>query len=153
MNIYRVDDRLIHGQVVENWLETFSINFIVVINDSVASDELRQNIMRFAVPENVCVLFVRVDEVSKIHFDKEKNYLFLFENLKDVERAVENGLKIDKLNLGGIHFMSGRNYTLGKVIFLSDDECNLLKKLLSMGIDIYRQSIPQESPVEVKEEI
>lgn len=153
MNIYRVDDRLIHGQIVENWLDAFSINVIVVVNDEIAQDSLRQSIMRFAVPEDVEVFFVKVCEVCGFRVDERKNYLFLFANLKDVLLSVENGFKINRLNLGGIHFADGRNFTLGKVVFLSDDECFIIRKLLSQGIDIYRQAIPQEKPVEVKDEI
>lgn len=153
MNIYRVDDRLIHGQVVENWLDAFSINVVVVVNDEIANDVLRQNIMRFAVPENVEVFFLSVDSIKNFRFEVNKNYLFLFENLNDVLRCVESGFKIDKLNLGGIHFANGRNFTLGRVVFLSREDCLTIKKLISMGIVIYRQAIPQDTPVEVKAEI
>lgn len=153
MKIFRVDDRLIHGQIVENWLDTFSINVIVVVNDEIAQDELRKNIMKFAVPQDVEVLFLGMEDVIRFKTEDSKNYLFLFENLRDVLISIEKGLKIDRLNLGGIHFINGRNFTLGRVIFLSEEECNILKKLISMGIDIYRQAIPQDPPVEIKEEI
>lgn len=153
MNIFRVDDRLIHGQVVENWIDNFAINVIVVVNDEIANDELRKNIMKFAVPEGVEVLFLKRDDLLGLNIDNTKNYLFLFENLKDVLSSIEKGLKIDKLNLGGIHFATGRNFTLGRVVFLSEEECNILKKLISMGVDVYRQAIPQDPPVEVRGEL
>ena len=153
MNIYRVDDRLIHGQVVENWLNAFSIDVIVVVNDEIVSDELRKNIMRFAVPEGVEVFFVKTDEVKDFSTDPNRNCLFLFETLSDVIKSLEKGFKIDRLNLGGIHFSSGRNFTLGKVVFLNDDDRLILRKILSMGIDVYRQAIPQETPVNIRDDI
>lgn len=151
MNIYRVDDRLIHGQVVENWLNIFEIDVIVVVNDEVADDTLRQNIMRFAVPDGIEVYFLHVNDVVCFSIDERKNYLFLFENLKDVLASVERGFKIDRLNLGGIHFSHNRNFTLGRVVFLSDEEMEILRKLISMNIVVYRQSVPQEKPFVVNE--
>ncbi len=153
MKIYRVDDRLIHGQVVENWLDFFSINSIVVVNDNIVNDELRKNIMKFAVPPGVDVFFIKTDELVHFQSDDSRNYLFLFENLGDVMKCIDNGAKIDRLNLGGIHFIAGRNFTLGKVVYLSDEDCSILKKLISMGVDVYRQAIPQESPIKVSNEI
>ncbi|MGC8866733.1 MAG: PTS sugar transporter subunit IIB [Elusimicrobiales bacterium] len=153
MKIYRVDDRLIHGQVVENWLDFFSINCIVIVNDDIVSDELRKNIMRFAVPHSVNVFFIKTDELVSFRSDDSKNYLFLFENLRDVMKCIDMGAKIDRLNLGGIHFAHGRNFTLGKVVYLSGEECEILKRLISFGVDVYRQAIPQEIPVNVSKEI
>lgn len=153
MNIYRVDDRLVHGQVVENWLAAFSINSIVVVNDEIADDELRKNIMKFAVPENVNIFFIKINEAVGFETDSSKNYLFLFENLKDVLACIEKGFKIDRLNLGGIHFAAGRNFTLGRVIYLNEEECKIIKKLISLGVEVYRQAIPQDTPVGVGDEI
>ncbi|MCX7648418.1 MAG: PTS sugar transporter subunit IIB [Elusimicrobiales bacterium] len=153
MIIFRVDDRLIHGQVVENWLGAFNIKHILVVNDGVKKDELRRNIMRFSTPENIELDFLDVSGISNFVFNENKNYIVLFETLEDVLSAVKSGLKIEKLNLGGIHYAKGRNFSLGKAIFLSDSECAVLRELVSRGIDIYMQAIPQEDGVKVGTDI
>ncbi len=153
MVIYRVDDRLIHGQIVENWVGIFSINKILIINDSIYNDELRKNIMRFALPEDVELEFKKTSKCMDIVFEENKNYLVLFESLEDVKKAVEYGFKIDRLNLGGIHYAKGRNFTIGKALFLSEDECKIIKDFISKGIDVYMQAIPQENKIKVEEVI
>jgi mannose/fructose/N-acetylgalactosamine-specific phosphotransferase system component IIB len=149
MIIYRVDDRLIHGQVVENWLGTFKIKNVVVVSDSIVEDELRKNIMRFSTPQDAELDFVKVEDVKSFNFDNSKNYMVLFEGLDDVLRAIRSGLKIDKLNLGGIHYAKGRDISLGRALFLSENEKNILKEIVENNVDVYMQAIPQENKVRV----
>jgi len=151
MIIFRVDDRLIHGQVVENWIPTFGISNVIVANDLISDDEFRKNIMKFSIPSNVKIDFLKIDDLKGINFDEMKNYLVLFENLRDVWRAVLERVKIDELNIGGIHYAKGRNFSFGKVMFLSDEEKEILKKLSSYGVSVYLQPIPQEKKVKVVE--
>jgi mannose/fructose/N-acetylgalactosamine-specific phosphotransferase system component IIB len=150
MIIFRVDDRLIHGQVVENWLAAFSINHIVVSSRAVVSDDMRKNIMKFSVPDGVLLDFIDPPDLIKFIFDNKKNYLVLFESLEDVFLSVESGVRIERLNLGGIHYAKGRNFSMGRVVFLSEAERNILKKLIDAGIDVYMQSIPQEASVKLR---
>lgn len=150
MIIFRVDDRLIHGQVVENWLSNFKIKCVIVANDEVYSNELCKNIMRFSTPEDVELDFIKVDRLKNFSFDGSKNYMVLFKCLEDVERIVKEDFKIERLNLGGIHYAKGRNFSLGKALFLSDEEKAILKNLIDKGVKIYMQAIPQEKEVSVE---
>jgi len=151
MIIIRVDDRLIHGQVVENWIPTYSITDVIVVNDEISSDELRKNIMRFSTPDDVNIYFINVSDLRNLNFSNEKNYLILFENIFDIERAIENNFKMDEINIGGIHYAKGRNFSFGKVMFLSDEEKDILRKISSTGINVYFQPIPQEKKIKVME--
>ncbi|MBP7795647.1 MAG: PTS sugar transporter subunit IIB [Elusimicrobiales bacterium] len=153
MIIFRVDDRLIHGQVVENWLSAFSINHIVVSSKAAVNDELKKNIMKFSVPDGVLLDFIDPIGLNKFIFDDKKNYLVLFESLEDVILSVDSGFRIERLNLGGIHYAKGRNFSMGRVLFLSEAERNILKKLIDVGVDVYMQSIPQETSVKLRGDI
>jgi len=151
MVIVRVDDRLIHGQVVENWIPTFSITNVVVVGDELFSDELRKNIMKFSVPDDVNLYFIKVEDLKNVAFENEKNYLILFENLHDLKRAIDNNFKVDEINIGGIHYAKGRNFSFGRVMFLSEEEKEILKEISLSGINIYFQTIPQEKKIKVME--
>jgi len=153
MIIFRVDDRLIHGQVVENWLGAFLINHIVVSSRAVINDDLRKNVMKFSVPDGVFLDFIDPLCLNKFSFDDKKNYLVLFESLEDVVLSVDSGFKIERLNLGGIHYAKGRNFSMGRILFLSEAERNILRKLIDCGVDVYMQSIPQEASVKLRGDI
>lgn len=153
MIIYRVDDRLIHGQVVENWLPTYNINTVVIVSEDVLNDEMKKNIMRFSTPQDVEIEYLKPEDLPDYKFNQEKNYLVLFPSLDEVMKVVDKGFKIEKLNLGGIHYAKGRNFTFGKAIFISDEECKILKYLKSKGVYIYAQTIPQEKERSLEEDI
>ncbi len=54
---FRIDNRLVHGQIIETWLPYTRATRLVVCNDELAKDELRQQIMLLAVPGRIQVSF------------------------------------------------------------------------------------------------
>ena len=51
----RVDDRLIHGQVVTQWVNVFKAQHIVVIDNNVAKDKMQKSVLKFAAPPDIKV--------------------------------------------------------------------------------------------------
>jgi PTS system mannose-specific IIB component len=154
--LYRVDDRLIHGQVVEGWVPELKINVIAVISDDIFKDELRKNIMRFSAPENIKLDFLNLE--SAVNYLKENinskyNVLVLFSNLKDVVGILESGVEIKSLNIGGMHYSAGKNISLGKAIFLSDEDKDYLRAIEKKGVKIEGRGIPQDTPLDILESI
>jgi PTS system mannose-specific IIB component len=62
----RIDNRLIHGQVIETWIPYCKSKFIVVANDEIYEDPLRQEIMRLAIPANLTILFCSIEKVYNL---------------------------------------------------------------------------------------
>ncbi|OGL43218.1 MAG: hypothetical protein A2W05_09645 [Candidatus Schekmanbacteria bacterium RBG_16_38_10] len=150
---FRVDDRLIHGQVVEGWAKFLHATKIIVIDDKVAADSFQKSIMEIAVPSDIKVCITTVeDSANEIRTcsEKKENTVALFSNLEDVFRAVTSGIKLDKLNLGGLRFEKGKK-SISKTIFLNEHDAELLEKLLHMGIEINIQSIPSETQKNVQQ--
>lgn len=150
---FRVDDRLIHGQVVEGWIKFLHATKIVVIDDKVANDPFQKSIMEIAVPSDIKVYISTVADSGneiKTCSEKKENTLALFSNLKDVFRAVTLGLKLEKLNLGGLRFEKGKRL-ISKTIFLNEQDAEILQKLMHLGIEINIQSIPSETPKNIQQ--
>ena len=49
----RIDDRLIHGQVVTTWLNVKQIEQVIIVDDKVAKDKIQSNVLKMSVPRNV----------------------------------------------------------------------------------------------------
>ena len=62
IELFRIDDRLIHGQVVVGWGQPLGLGFIVLVDDEVASSEWEQELYRMGVPPHMDVVFASVDE-------------------------------------------------------------------------------------------
>lgn len=154
--LYRVDDRLVHGQVVEGWVPHLRAEELAVVSDEIAGDEMRRTIMRFATPEDVDLRILTVEEASAYLQEAEKNsrkVLLLLPGLAEALELSRRGLKIPSLNIGGMHYSAGKNLSIGKAIFLNDEDCAALKALSSSGIEIEGRGVPSDKPLDLMEAI
>ena len=154
--LYRVDDRLVHGQVAEGWVPHLQAEELAVVSDEIAGDELRRAIMRFATPEGVDLKIMTVAEAAVYLPEAEKNprkVLLLLPGLAEAIALIEKGVKIPSLNIGGMHYSAGKNLSIGKAIFLNDQDCAALKVLSASGIKIEGRGVPSDTPLNLMEAI
>ncbi|PIS46596.1 MAG: hypothetical protein COT17_07765 [Elusimicrobia bacterium CG08_land_8_20_14_0_20_51_18] len=155
--LYRIDDRLIHGQVVEGWVPEFKITEIAVVSESLKNDLLRQNIMRFSTPENIKLNFLDSETampyLSGTAVSSRENILVLFPGLSEAASLVRKGLELKFLNIGGMHYSAGKNFSIGKAIFLNQEDCDNLKFLDEEGVKMEGKGIPHDKPVDILESI
>jgi mannose/fructose/N-acetylgalactosamine-specific phosphotransferase system component IIB len=150
--LYRVDDRLVHGQVVEGWVPALGAQELAVVSDEIAGDEMRRMIMRFATPEEVSLRIMTVAEAAAYLPEAEKSplkVLLLLPGLAEAVALIGKGIKIPVLNIGGMHYSAGKNFSIGKAIFLNDEDCAALKALSTAGIKIEGRGVPTDSPLDL----
>ena len=106
----RIDDRLIHGQVVTTWVNVHSIESIIVVNDAVANDPIQKNILQMAAPTGMKINAFGVKRFAEIFKTTpiKKRTMLLFTNSIDVNECVKLGVEIPSLNIGGMRFQEGR---------------------------------------------
>lgn len=154
--LYRVDDRLVHGQVVEGWVPHLQAGELAVVSDELSGDEMLRTIMRFATPEGVELKVLTVAEAAAYLPEAEKSprkVLLLLPGLAEAVKLTEAGFKIPSLNIGGMHYSAGKNLSIGKAIFLNDQDCAALKALAAAGIAIEGRGVPSDTPLNLMEAI
>jgi mannose/fructose/sorbose-specific phosphotransferase system IIB component len=147
--LYRVDDRLIHGQVVVGWGRYLKANSILVCSDRVADDELARTMMEMGAPADVKVeVFRLVEAAAALGNDalRKRSAIVLFETPADALRLVELDVAIKKLNVGGMHFRPGKRQIM-EGVSVDRGDCAALCELAARGVDIYVQMVPQARPV------
>ncbi len=150
--LYRVDDRLVHGQVVEGWVPHLRADELAVVSDEIAGDEMRRTIMRFATPDGVELRIMTVAEAAAWLPGAQSSahkVLVLLPGLAEALALEEKGLKIPSLNIGGMHYSAGKNLSIGKAIFLNDEDCAALKALAAAGIAIEGRGVPSDTPLDL----
>jgi PTS system mannose-specific IIB component len=146
----RVDNRLVHGQVVEGWLPHLKVRRVVVLDREAAKNPLVRASMGLAVPQNVAFQIASDDvEIAPLALDGVPTML-LFRDIEGVFAAHGHGFKFDKLNLGNIHFKDGRR-TINASIFLSDVELKELEELAAAGVSVAAQALPSDRPLNLAE--
>jgi mannose/fructose/N-acetylgalactosamine-specific phosphotransferase system component IIB len=142
----RIDNRLIHGQVLEAWVPSVRANCIVVVNDQVAAGTFQRVLMAASVPSGIRVEIVTVEEASKVLAAQEvvaSRVLLLFANAADALRAHRLGIEFSELNLGNMHGGEGR-VRLSCTVALDQADIENLTKLEAEGVNIVSQCIPTD---------
>lgn len=151
LEVVRVDDRLIHGQVVSGWIRSNSIEVIVIVDNKIANDKIQQSILKLATPPGI-KLYSLTEEKFLSVYNKGilENYrtMLIFADILAVKRLVENNFKIKNLNIGGIRMKPGRtNYT--KAVSLNEEEKSAVIEFNEKGINLDLRLVPSDSNIDI----
>ena len=149
VELYRIDDRLIHGQVVVGWGQPLELRFIVLVDDEVASSEWEQELYRMGVPPEMDVFFESVAGAVQRHAQFAADLrpgLLLTGDIDTMRRLVQGVGTIRRVNIGGIHHRAGRAQRL-RYVFLAPDEERALRALADSGVAVTAQDVPAARPV------
>jgi PTS system mannose-specific IIB component len=141
--IFRVDDRLIHGQVTAGWVRPLGIERIVLVNNEVAADEWERESYSLAVPAGVKTVILSVTEGIEFlkNTNDKKKTMVVVASLKDTVELIVGGIMIKKIHVGGLHFETGRRCIAPYICFNGTDG-EFLKKIVDRGIKIEGREIP-----------
>lgn len=152
--LYRIDDRLIHGQVVVGWGQPLDLEFIVLVDDTVASSDWEQELYRMGVPPEMEVHFHTVADaitaLPKYQADKRPG-LLLTGDIPTMQKLVE-GASIPTVNVGGIHSKPGRTQRM-RYVFLTQEEAQELRAIAAKGPVVTAQDVPGARPVSLEDMI
>ncbi|WP_313180730.1 PTS sugar transporter subunit IIB [Lacrimispora sp.] len=149
IKMVRVDHRLLHGQVAFAWTKTLGVDCILIANDEVAKDTLRMGALRMAAPSGVKLVIKSMeDSIANIKAGKTDKYnlFILLESIEDAYRLTEEVPEIKFINLGGIKSASDKRQ-ISKAIFVSDHDCDLLRKMNDKDVKLEIRMVPDEKPL------
>jgi PTS system mannose-specific IIB component/fructoselysine and glucoselysine-specific PTS system IIB component len=151
--LYRIDDRLIHGQVVVGWGQPLDCSFIVLVDDEVSGSDWEQDLYRMGVPPHIEVIFASVDTAAERLPAWEADARVGILLVGDIDTAVAlvaRAPQVRRFNIGGIHHRAGRRERL-RFVYLTDDEAAKLRQLAAGGVDVTAQDVPTARAVPVGE--
>ena len=148
----RVDDRLIHGQVMIGWLGLRRANTIWIADDAVATNPMMLDIFRFAAPSGIKIEAFTVDKIAEKLRDLSSGHdriILLAKVPKTFLRLLEKGYRASDINYGAMaHKANSRN--IASNCDLSPEEIEDTEKLHQQGIRIWIQLVPSggQKPIE-----
>jgi PTS system mannose-specific IIB component len=147
ITLMRVDDRLIHGQVVEGWIPFLKVDLVIVVSDAAASDEIQTALMKMALPPSVGLLVLPVAEAAaSLNSPKlaSRSALVLVPGPAEALALVEKGVTLDRINVGGLHYTVGK-VQLGRALFLDEKDRLALRALAAKGIRLEGRALPGDA--------
>jgi len=149
LKLVRVDDRLIHGQVVAIWLKALRAERIVIVDERTAADEFLREILELAAPPGVPVEVHDVERgtqrVRDLAAAPEPIFVLMRSPLTAV-RLREAGVEFPLLNVGGMGAGPGRK-VLYRNISASPEEIAAMRRLEEMGTTVELRIVENDRPV------
>jgi len=142
--LFRVDERLIHGQVVIGWGHELRPQRYVVVDDELAESEWEQDLYRLSVADAE-VVFASVEAarggLAEWRDDPVRTIL-LTRDIASMRRLADAGaLSGEKVNLGGLHHAPDKQQLL-PYLFVSAEDRDDLVRLASSGVEVSARDLP-----------
>ena len=148
----RIDDRLLHGQVIAVWLNQLGANRIVIIDDFASKDSFSKTVLKMGRPPTVKLSILSVESASRNFNDKKYEGDKIFVIVRDPKTLIDcsnNNLKFGEVNIG---FMGDADdkVRISKQIYCSYQQLNHFKTLMDMGVKLTSYSTPGADGIDVK---
>jgi len=139
----RVDDRLIHGQVIAAWLRAYSnVKHILVIDDKTNSDPFMHEMFKLLVPDGISIEIRTIDEAEVILKNELKLPTMIIVKLPlTLKLLMDKGIKFEKINIGGMGMTFGRK-KLFQNVSSTPEENEIIKEMINQGVTVEIQIIP-----------
>lgn len=146
VNLMRIDDRLVHGQVAFTWTKTLGVEAIVVANDIAAADPINKMALKMAAPAGVKMAIKSVNEAIELLNNpkaKDRKIFVVVRNTSDALKIVKNVVGIDHINVGGIKKEEGK-IMLTPAVFVNDLDKENLKKMSELVKEVEVRQVPTD---------
>ena len=143
----RVDDRLIHGQVVVAWGQRLHPRRIWVADDVAAADAWERELLAVASP-GVEVRVVTVAEMAAAWAGEsaaEGGAFLIVRELAGALALVEAGAPVAHFTLGGLHYAPGKS-KVNEYVYLDASDRARARALLARGVVLEVQDVPAARP-------
>jgi len=153
VDLYRIDDRLIHGQVVVGWGQPLDIGLIILVDDEIACSDWEKDLYRMGVPPEMEVRFADVPTAVHDHTTyagDPRRSIVLTGNVATMHALLRGVESIRAINVGGLHHRPGRIQKL-RYVFLSPEEERELREIIAGGVKVTAQDVPAARAVPMDE--
>ncbi|MBP7793096.1 MAG: PTS sugar transporter subunit IIB [Candidatus Goldbacteria bacterium] len=147
----RIDDRLIHGQVVVGWAQTLKAGHIIVINDEIVNNDMQKFLFRMATPSDINLSILTIHEAAekiKNRAFENENVILLFRSPEDVYKLLKNGGKIGEVNVGGMHFAQDK-IQLFDAIFVDKNDVEMFEKIKQLNVALEVRMVPTDNKKDI----
>lgn len=141
----RIDDRLIHGQVITAWVKHVNADTIIIIDGVLAKNKMMQRIYVASAPSGIELKILSLDDFLTYinNLDSFKKILLLAKVPQVFETLINEGIMIDHVILGGMG-SNGKRQKLIRNAYADDDEKQSMRNMMKKGIEVTFQLVPDE---------
>ena len=146
----RIDDRLIHGQIVTAWISDSKAGEILVADDMAAKDPTQQMLLKLAVPAKIKLTIVSVEKAAELLKTDQSDTKVLLIVRKTALDLFERGFYIESVNVGNI---SNARSTVGRkrllpYIYVEPEDIANLTAIAEKNIRLDVRAVPNDKSID-----
>jgi len=155
IELTRIDDKLIHAQMIWGWVPLIQPSLLIVVNDGAANDELKKKILLTAAEPALPYTRAKIYSLEEVlesdclNEDSEEKVLLVLGKPADVAILINNGINIIKVSLGYMSERPGKKKILDTV-FVDDEDINAFRNLVDIGVELVYQVSPLAEPMDAR---
>ena len=141
----RIDDRLIHGQVVLGWVNYLHTKQLILCDDSVANSDWESELYLSIIPDELKAKVMSVNDTAEYtinHPDEIKESIILVNSPSTVEALLEKKVEMHNVNVGGIHYQDGKEKFLS-YLYLDSGDIASFNRCFHKGVHFECQDVPE----------
>ncbi len=153
LQLARIDDRLIHGQVATAWTKATNVARIIVVSEEVAQDPLRKFLLQEAAPPGVKANVVTVDKFVSVYHSQlfqNQKIMLLFTQPQEVVALIQRGIAISSVNIGGMRFQVGKKM-ITNFISVDEEDIAAFRFLAEHGVELEVRKVPSDRKIYLNE--
>lgn len=151
--LVRVDDRLLHGQVMLNWVRALRPKRIAIVDDALARDDFAQSLLSAVVPSGIALWVGGVAEAASVLLaqpgSSPQATMVLLRSPELALALYEAGVRFAELNIGCVGMQPGR-VRVAPQVSLTKAEIEALKVLSRLGVNVSFQALPSEKAIDIE---
>jgi PTS system galactosamine-specific IIB component len=147
----RIDNRLIHGQIIGQWATTIGANLILVADDETAENELEKNLMKIAAETMgfETRFFTIAKTIEIINKAAPHQHIFIIcRTPKQALQLIDGGVPIKKVNIGNMHFDPGKT-NIGLKVYADKEELKTLEEIKTKVDELFIQDTPSAEKIKM----
>ena len=155
---FRIDERLIHGQVIATWLKSLGVTHLIVGNDACGADKKQQQILKMAVPSSVKCTIKDIDSVIKLVKDprcETLRIMLIVGNPKDAYKILKEVPEIKETNLANYGSITKpdvpNKMAVSPMVYLDKEDVEDVNNIISIGKPVFTQKTPVEQRKSIKQ--
>lgn len=148
---FRIDERLIHGQVIATWLKVLNVSHLIVASDEVANDMVRQKTLKMVLPQDLKCLVKGMDDAIRILKDSRceaMKILLIVGCPQDALKLINEISEISEVNLANYGSITKPDIkskvSISKMVYLDEEDRMAVNKIITAGKTVFTQKTPSD---------
>jgi len=151
----RVDDRLIHGEVVTSFIPYYHADHVMIVDDGVAHDKFNRRVLEMVAPKGVKLEIYTLEEgieALKRDPDPDEKMILLTKTPITFEKIIDAGIDLKAVNIGGMGSRGNRKPFV-RNCQADEEEVASMKRMYARGIDVYYRLVAEQGRIELKDQL